>query len=185
MGYGIRPGLVAENRALLTLISITAIGKGRPCRVPPFAGMNVYQTQWHVRRVLKATEVLEDECEGQFAGLGRHLSIKVDTATKEVIVYPKGGASLATFNPRSASRPDEDAALSQLAHSTREIELVSFVPSPRFAEDTFIEAALEAGWIIYPSSKQDMPDGSLMYGAERNISTSDPFSAYADDQQER
>lgn len=175
MGYGVRDGLIEENKTILTLIQAVVVGKNQICPLDPYEGMNVYQMQWHIRRVLKATEVL-DECEGRFSGLSDQVSIQIDTQNRQVIIKPRHRRLNVT--QKTNVYPDEAGAISHLEASSKTIDMITFRPTPEFDEEKWAAEAKERGWEIYVNSRQEMEGGLVMYGAEKMEGGVDPLGAY-------
>lgn len=178
MGYGVRDGLIEENKAILTLIQAVVVGKQQMCPLDPYEGMNVYQMQWHLRRVLKATEIL-NECEGRFSGLSNQVSIQIDTSNKQVIIKPRSRRLVAVAGSKLSTYPDEEGALNQLETSSKIIDMITFKPTKSFNEEKWVDEAKSRGWEIYPNSRQEMEGGLLMYGAEKMEGGVDPLGAYS------
>lgn len=176
MGYNIRAGMVEENKHLLMVI-LAAYNRGRELRLrPDSADDTVYQLQMRIRRVLKATEVLENECDGAFYNLGKKVALNVDNETKELIVRARKvtGGRFA----ESKQTPDEDMALAQLSASKGTMEMLIFNPSPHFDELDFIERVTAAGWSLLLETKSE-DGGQLMYAAERESAEStSPLGRY-------
>ena len=75
MGYHIRTGLVEEHESTLDMIRAT-IEKGQPLRFDCTTPEHLNRLKYQFNRILRATTVLIEECNGAFVGLRDRVKVR-------------------------------------------------------------------------------------------------------------
>jgi hypothetical protein len=168
MGYNLRPGIVRENEQTLTAIKIAIETNSKAEFSAPKP--ELYSLQYTLRRILKATEVYENECEGKFAGLGALVSLNVDLEAGAVIATARAGAK----NVPEPTTPGELQALQQLERTNGSLTVIEFTPSPDYDEEDFSSKCHTRGWLLLPGTIQELETGAIRYTLEAIDSTDSP-----------
>ena len=159
MSYGIRPGLVEENKGILELI-YQALRSGQPTRLAcdPREGD---QALTKLRRILRATELLYDEAGGRYLNLGPQVRLKLEITRVSagppfatIVVSPRDATSVGAWQPADeVSELDaQTASLALLSGASTIIRFTHAVPAG--LEDRLVLL----GW--QEASRETFPDGS-------------------------
>lgn len=124
MSYYLRAGLVEENKAILELIQ-QALSNGEELTLD-VKPERLYQDQWKLRRVLKATECYFDEAEGRYVGLGASVTVstKSDWIARKayLVIKLRRGAAAPQTNVKEVSKEDEDELFAELRRIAKKRE---------------------------------------------------------------
>lgn len=132
MGYHIRTGLVEDHAAILDTI-LSAVNRGESlrydCRKPE--AMN--KLKYSFNRILRASTILRNECNGNFFGLRGRVRVREDWKNMAIIIEPViPTGTLGALVPAQFSEHD---AIEKLQQFDGRMDLVKFMPSPSFALD--------------------------------------------------
>ncbi|KKN88107.1 hypothetical protein LCGC14_0251790 [marine sediment metagenome] len=154
MGYNIRTGLVEKHAKLLQRIYIAvAVGGGDlrfDCSNPDDMNAQRYQ----LLRILRATRLLKDECDGLFVDLHSKVKICEDWDLMAVIVRPVTAHRSSTV--LTPYRENEHDVLERLKQFEGQMDLVHFLPTPEFSAETWQIALQTIGFNLVPNP--DDPD---------------------------
>lgn len=146
MGYYIRPGLLTENKDILSPI-LAAADTGKEVRFDIPDRAQIGRMQYHFNRVLKATEMLRDEEGGIYTDLRERVTVSVDAKRSQLVVRPKGEAS--------EHVPSERDALEALQSYSGSLTTVEFALAPDFSLEQFEIRAKALGWRLYRESMKE------------------------------
>ncbi len=167
MGYSIKSGLVEDNSPMLEVIR-DAVEKGGEAYFPaPPDGLS--GLQYFIRRILKAAEILTDECEGRFSTLGREVSVTMDPTTSRIVVKARHVRPSGTV---VVNLPSEKDILIRAEQSGGTLFADYFTPSPAYSRDALIQSMSRFRWSVTAITPDPDDPSRLFIGAERPSSPS-------------
>ena len=130
MGYNIRTGLVKQHATLLTRILQVVISRGDELRFDCDGPDDMSTQKYQLLRIIRATHLLKDECNGQFSGLYDQVRVCEDWPRMAVVVKPAiAHRTAANLTPY---RDNEHDTLAKLKQFEGQMDLVRFTPTPDF-----------------------------------------------------
>lgn len=169
MGYNVREGLVEKNQDILEVIA--QVDKTGQAVSLQYAPGDLSKEAYHIRRVLKATELLREECGGKFVDLGLRISLRMDYKRSAITVTPKD-AQPERPQPKII-RETETEALQKLLEYKGSLQILEFYPSEEYSEEAFSERLEAVGWSLIPNTQAVSEDGRLKVTVERSTEEGD------------
>ena len=173
MGYHIRTGLVEEFKTTLEMIAST-IDKGEAIRFDCPNPEQMNKLKYQLNRILRASSVLKDECNGDFNGLREMVQVCEDWKIMAIVVKPvHGPLDLRSLKPAKANEYDTIDRLKQFEGI---MDLVRFTPTAEFDLAEWQLALNEIGFDLMANPDEpgwigdEYDDGSMEYAVARNTS---------------
>ncbi len=130
MGYHIRTGLVKEHESTLDMI-LRSISQGEALRFDCGRPEEMNRMKYQFNRVLKATEVLINECDGRFKGIRQRVKVCEDWKNMAIVIEPSS-AQAAGITSITPAEPNEYDAIEKLKQFEGNMDLVRFTPTSSF-----------------------------------------------------
>jgi hypothetical protein len=135
MGYNIRTGLVKKHAKLLQRILVVVAAGGENLRFDCSGPDDMSAQRYQLLRILRATALLKDECDGIFTDLHSRVKVCEDWGLMAVILKPVvEHHTTATLTPY---RDNEHDILERLKQFEGQMDLVRFTPTPEFSAETW------------------------------------------------
>lgn len=108
-----------------------AIVKGEALRFDCRRPEDINKMKYQFNRVLKATDILIEECEGRFKGMRARVKVKEDWKNMAIVIEPVT-AQTAGITAITPAEPNEYDAVERLKQFTGNMDLIRFTPSESF-----------------------------------------------------
>jgi len=150
----------------------TAIDKGESIRFDCPNPEQMNKLKYQLNRILRASSVLKDECNGEFDGLREMVKVCEDWKIMAIIVKPvHGPLDLRSLKP---AQPNEYDAIERLKQFEGTMDLIKFMPTSEFDLAEWQLALNEIGFDLMADPDEpgwigdEYTDGSVEYAVARN-----------------
>lgn len=174
MGYNISEGCVEQHAEHLESI-LQGVSKNHAISFNCDKLKDMNKMKYQFLRILKATDMLPNECGGRYHGLRAQVRVREDWQNRAVVIEPvhvpyrQGGVSAGII----PAVPNEHDMIEKLKQFEGQMELVTFVPTETFSLEIWQLKLKTIGFDLVADPDQpgwigeEKEDGSLQYAVAR------------------